>query len=153
MTTDPVLHSTALERRRRLHLLTMATKKTDANKVTAAQAVRDVLVASLNKGQFLPALLALLFAIMLVRMPSEDVSRLVFQILADLKNGQLLGYALALISTAGWAFHVKWQRRVITAEMRRVTRERNELQAQATPAEIESSEPRRLPASRKGRQP
>jgi hypothetical protein len=131
----------------------MATKKTNTNEVGIAQAARDVLVASLNKGQFLPALLGFLFAIMLVRMSPVDVSRLVFQILADLENGKLLGYALALVFASGWAFHVKWQRRAITAEMRRVSRERNDLQAQATPAQIESSESRRLPAPRKGRQP
>lgn len=61
--------------------------------------------------------------------------------------------ATPLVFASGWAFHVKWQRRAITAEMRRVSRERNDLQAQATPAQIESSESRRLPAPRKGRQP
>lgn len=98
----------------------------------------------MNKGQFIPALLGLCFLAMVFKMPAADVSALMFRILTDLENGNLLGYVLALGGFTGWAFHAKWQRRTIHEEMGRISAERNELQARSTTADIESSHSRRL---------
>ena len=105
--------------------------------------LNNVLIASLAKGQFLTALLFLTFIFMVWRMPSEDVSRLVFTIVTDLENGTLLGYVLATIATGGWYLHAKRQRRLYEAEMARLAEQRDALQARALPDLLESSEGKR----------
>jgi hypothetical protein len=105
--------------------------------------LNNVLIASLAKGQFLTALLFVTFIFMVSRMPSEDVSRLVFTILADLENGKLLGYVLAIVSTGGWYLHTKRQRRLYEAEMARLAQQRDALQDRAMPDLLESSEGKR----------
>ena len=113
--------------------------------------IRDVLIASMNKGQFIPALVAISFITMLIRMPAEGVERLAFQILFHLEKWDLIGYVLTVMALSGWAFHAKWQRRVIHSEMERLSEERNRLQAEATTAAIESTTGRKSKAARKGR--
>src|SRR5579871_4151861 len=54
--------------------------------------LRDVLIASLNKGQFLAALGALLLASLIVKMSSEDVGKLVFRLLRVAEVRSLSGY-------------------------------------------------------------
>lgn len=76
-------------------------------------------------------------------MPSEDVSRLVFTILAALENGMLFGYLLATTTTLGWYLHAKRQRRLFEGEMARLAEQRDSLQARAMPDLVESSENKR----------
>lgn len=105
--------------------------------------LNNVLIASLAKGQFLTALLFIAFIFMVWRMPPEDVSRLVFTVIADLENGTLLGYLLATITTGGWYLHTKRQRRLYEAEMARLAEQRDALQARALPDLLESSDTKR----------
>ena len=76
-------------------------------------------------------------------MPPQDVSKLVFQIFDMLANGKLLGYVLFSLVSVGWFVHAKWQRRIMSEEIDRVSQERNLLQEKAIDAPIESSEPRK----------
>jgi hypothetical protein len=89
---------------------------------------RDVLIASLNKGQFIPALIGLSYILMIVKMPSEDVSRLMFEIVDKIEKGYLVGYAFGIISLCSWFIHSKWQRRKIVLEMKRLGEEKSGLQ-------------------------
>ncbi len=100
----------------------------------------EVLVASMNKGQFPLAGLLLLFIVIVCRMPSADVSKLAFQILEYVANGAILGYLLSGLFGFGWFFHARWQRRVIANEMERVGREKSLLQTKVLSIEIESSQ-------------
>jgi hypothetical protein len=102
--------------------------------------LRDVLVASLNKGQFLIALNGLILIVLILKMPSADVGRLVFRLLDVTEAHYLLGYILAVVSLLGWFSHSKYQRRMITQELGRLSGERNRLQAQALGNRIKSSE-------------
>ena len=92
--------------------------------------VRDVLVTSLNKGQFPPAILGMIVMLMILKMPAEDVSKLSFQLLAGLESRSLLGYALAVLGIGGWSIHARFQRRTYTAEVDRVSNEKTHLQKQ-----------------------
>ena len=103
--------------------------------------MNNVIIASLGKGQLLPVLLFFAFIMMLLKMPSADVSVLMFAILAGLEKGSLLGYVLAVALVFAWFLHVKWQRRRFEAEMRRMAAKRDELQERALPGLIESSKP------------
>ena len=82
--------------------------------------MNNVIIASLSKGQLLPVLLFFAYVLMILKMESSEVSRLMFAILSDLENGSLLGYLLLPAVTAGWYFHARWQRRGFEAEMRRM---------------------------------
>jgi len=106
------------------------------------QAIRDVLIASMKKGQFPLALLGLLLITMVARMPPADVSRLVFEIFAGLRNGCLVGYALAGVLVIGWRLHAKWQRSSIQSEMERLSDFRNDVQKQELGDRVKSSKPR-----------
>jgi hypothetical protein len=109
-------------------------------KVTLWHALRDVLIASMNKGLFLPTVAFLTTIAMILKMPAQDVSRLAFEILKKLENGDLVGYVLSVLLTSGWYVHSKYQRRSIVAEQRRISEERNEWQNRALRGNIESSE-------------
>jgi len=84
-----------------------------------ANAFRDILVASINKGQFPLAILGLIAMSLIWRMPPEDVSKLMFRIVDGLERGVLLGYGLALVAIGGWFVHARYQRRVISVELSR----------------------------------
>lgn len=84
-----------------------------------ATAFRDILVASINKGQFPLAIFGLIAMSLIWRIPSEDVSTLVFRIVDGLERGVLLGYGLALVALGGWYIHARYQRRVISVELSR----------------------------------
>ena len=90
----------------------------------------DVLIASINKGQFPLACLTLFGMFMVYRMPSADVSKLVFQIVEHVANGSFIGYMLSVLFGGGWLLHARWQRKIITGEMDRVGREKSSLQEQ-----------------------
>ena len=97
--------------------------------VTWAQTVRDVLIASMTKGQFPLALFGLIILVMILKVPPDKVAELVDRLMTDLENFSLTGYALALIILAGWYVHAKRQRRIMAEEMERITEERNKLQS------------------------
>ena len=90
----------------------MANKPQPAG-VTWAQAVRDIVVASINKGQFLVAIVGIIFLVMVVKMPEKDVSKLAFEIVQDLKTLHLLGYALFIVTLGFWYLHAQLMRRLL----------------------------------------
>jgi hypothetical protein len=105
-----------------------------------AQVVRDVLVASMNKGQFPLAIVALIVLTLIIKLPPEDVSRLVFAIIDLMQRGYFVGYAGFLLATGGWFFHAKWQRRIIQNEIDRLSAERTSVQEGKLGNKIKSSE-------------
>ncbi len=93
--------------------------------------LRDVFVASINRGQFFLAIVWFLLALMILKMPGPDVSRLVFRLVESMENGKLLGYAIAIVLAMGWFWHAHWQRRMIADEMHRIGQQRTEAQSKA----------------------
>jgi hypothetical protein len=81
-------------------------------------------------------------SLMLLKMPGEDVSKLVFSIRDELVNGSLLGYLLFFVSTVGWFTHSRWQRKVLSLEIDRVVVERNKVQEQKLGYKLKSSQGR-----------
>lgn len=103
------------------------------------EAARDVFIASLNRGQFPVAIAGAIVALMIFRMPKDDVSKLAFQILNDLKSGWLGGYLLSVILAIGWLKHSRWQRREIALEMDRIGRQKTLLQEKLLQKKLPSS--------------
>lgn len=90
--------------------------------------LRDIFVASLNKGQFPIAIVGAVMIILLVKMPLEASTKLVFELLKLFKSLHLLGWGLFLLTTIGWYFNSKKLRRIHSLEMSRVSVEKKELQ-------------------------
>jgi len=109
-----------------------------------ATALRDVLIASINKGQFPFAILGLVLLTLILKMPSEDVSKLVFRLVDGAERDSLSGYFLSLLFLVGWYAHARYQRRVISGEIVRMAAERNALQSKSLGQQrIKSSKVRR----------
>ena len=98
--------------------------------------LRDVFIASINKGQFPMAIVGLIFVILVLKMPSQDVSALVRDIFSSLKKTVGVSYSLNATLVIGWGLHSRWQRRQISHEMERMGREKTRLQEQQTGAKL-----------------
>jgi hypothetical protein len=109
-------------------------------KVSLFEFLRDVLIASIEKGQFPAALIAMIVLSMIWRMPPADVSKLVFRLFDVAEEKGFIGYVASVLCLFGWFFHARYQRGLITREMRRVSRERNQLQARELGKKLKSSE-------------
>jgi hypothetical protein len=117
----------------------MATGSTKPTKITFWHMLRDVLVKSIDKGQFLVAVLALIVIFWLWKMPSEDASRLAFDVLNKFSNGSLIGYGLTGIVSIMWFLHAKHLRRKGEEELKRVTGVRTKLQKKELGDKVVSS--------------
>ena len=94
-----------------------------------ARMMRDVLVASIYRGQFPPALIGLIILAIILKMPAADVSKVMLHLLDLLERHELLGYLLAMICATGWFLHARLQRRWIGEERLRLNSEREALNA------------------------
>ncbi|WP_422452057.1 hypothetical protein [Endozoicomonas sp. ALC066] len=108
--------------------------------VTWAQSVRDITVSSINRGQ-LPILGVIgLLILVLWRMPPEDVSKLMFQVIEHLTDGGLMGYVLSFILAFGWFYHAKKMRTKFSTECRRIGKEKSDLQSSLAGVKFNSSD-------------
>jgi hypothetical protein len=94
-----------------------------------ARMMRDVLVASIYRGQFPPALIGLIILAIVLKMPAADVSKVMLHFMDLLERHELLGYLLATLCATGWFLHARSQRRRIGEERRRLNSEREALNA------------------------
>lgn len=108
--------------------------------VTWAQAVRDIFVTSMNRGQ-LPVLGLIAIVLMLIwKMPDADAGKLMHDLLAALRAGEMWSYGLLAATLAGWFFHAKLMRREFSDEALRIGREKSELQGKLSGVKYESSD-------------
>jgi len=91
--------------------------------------MRDVLVASIHRGQFPPALIGLIALAVILKMPADDLAKVLFHFLDLLGRHELLGYLLAALCASGWFVHARLQRRWIGEERRRLGNERAAMKA------------------------
>jgi hypothetical protein len=100
----------------------------------------SVFVTSMNKGQFPAAIIGLILVIVVSRLPPEDLSTLAFAVKNDLAKGYLLGYVISFLTTTGWFFHARWQRKIISVEMQRIGKEKSRIQTETFELGVKSSE-------------
>ncbi len=120
----------------------MSTKRQKADNINFWAMMRDVLIASMNKGQFPIALVAFVFIIMILKMPAKDVSKLVFDIFDAVKIKVYLGYIFAGVLLILWFIHTKLQRSFFSKEIERISEERNKLQEKLLGDKVASSKGR-----------
>lgn len=117
----------------------MTAPKKAATKTTLWDFLTNTLIAAMNKGQLVPLLIGFIILFSIWRMPSEKVSELAFAIFESLKAGQIYGWIFFAVTLGMWFAHAKWQRRTTSAEIDRISQERNRLQASISKAVINSS--------------
>lgn len=107
----------------------MAGKSDQGGKgVSWAEAVRDVLIASMNKGQLPVLAVSACVFLMIFRMPKEDVSVLASEIVARLVDWTLVGWATTIVISFCWWFQAKHARSEYTAELARIGEQKSRAQ-------------------------
>ena len=101
--------------------------------------IRDVLIASFNKGQFPAVVVALILLACVLKMPPADVSKFAFEVLKELKEYHLVGDFLSVALIFAWFLHAKFQRRYHLNEIKRISEERNRLQSDKAGVKVQSS--------------
>jgi hypothetical protein len=115
--------------------------KESVNKIGWAHAFRDSAVASINRGQLPLFGFFLLLLALIWKMPQDDVSKLVFDLLASARRGELFAWVIAVLLAAGWFTHARVQRRLFGTEFDRVGREKSALQNQALGTNAQREKP------------
>lgn len=88
-----------------------------AAKVGYAQAVRDVFIASINKGQFPFAVVGAILLLIIARIPQEEIVPLIKWMVEFMGATYLFGYALFAVTVLGWYFHAQRIRREFTEQL------------------------------------
>ena len=102
--------------------------------------LRDVLVTAMHKGQLIPVLCAIMVVVFLLRLPPVDLAALGREIVHGLQSGSLIGWCLFVLISGAWTLFSRQSTRRHGEEMRRITREKSELQEKALKNKAESSE-------------
>lgn len=85
-------------------------------KVGVAQAVRDVFIASINKGQFPFAVVGAILALLLWRVPEAEIVPLIRWMVETVGTIYYLGYFLFVTTVFAWYFHAQRVRAETTAQ-------------------------------------
>ncbi len=104
-----------------------------------AAAVRDVLLASINKGQFPVATVCLVLLGLIWKMPAESAGEIAKEVLKLLENFHILGWILGVVGILLWYFDSKKFRSFHAIEMDRVSDEKKELQERLLGFKLTSS--------------
>ncbi|EIA0803414.1 hypothetical protein K6327_000923 [Vibrio vulnificus] len=100
--------------------------------VTWAQAFRDIINKSMDRGQLFPMLAFLGVLAMIIKMPEDKVYTFGVDILNGLQNFSLLGWVLSSVIAILWAGHARQMRRQHSLEYKRMGQEKSKLQASAS---------------------
>jgi len=107
--------------------------------VSWAQMVRDVLITAMNKGQLLPIALFAVAIVILLKLPSEEIVKLTYNILGKLSSGEMWAYLLLLVIVLAWYMHAKKMRTEYSKELDRIGQEKSKLQAKLAGKKFRSS--------------
>lgn len=101
--------------------------------------MQNVLIASLNKGQFIIGLIGFIFLIMVLKLTPEDTKELLIKIINLFGDIYYVGWIIAIFSTFGWYFGTKRIRKIHASEMERVSNEKKQLQQKLTNKRLNTS--------------
>jgi len=96
----------------------------------------------MTKGQLPLLLVGLILLSLIWRMSEKKVDEVVDVLLEGIRHFWLVGYLLFFGALWGWYFHAKYQRRLFTGEMTRVSDEKTKLQEKGLGNKLHSSERR-----------
>lgn len=104
-----------------------------------ARAFSDVVIASMNKGQFPFAIMGLCLILLILKMPPEKAYDLAIEILDRLKTLNYLGWILSVVFMFLWYTSSKRLRQKHSDEFDRVGQEKKELQEKLVLRKLDSS--------------
>jgi uncharacterized membrane protein len=87
--------------------------------------IQNVLIAGMNKGQLLPAAIALVVILWVLKADADTVGQTLSKTVSDT---WYLGWILLIISLAFWAFSTKELRKTHSREIDRMAEEKKNLQ-------------------------
>lgn len=105
--------------------------------------IRDIGIASLNKGQFPLALVGAIIIILIVKMPSVETSAFLHSILNGFKSFSILGWGLSFALSIGWVIHAKSLRRTFSKEIERISGEKKRLQEEVAKRKLQTTKKRK----------
>lgn len=114
--------------------------KSEQSEISWAQAFRDIIIKSMDKGQLLPVLGFLIMLALIFKMPEDKVYTFGEQIVAGFKDMSLLGWLCATVACVLWSGHARIMRRKHSAEYRRIGLEKSRLQQAKIKGPIGSSD-------------
>lgn len=101
--------------------------------------VRDIIIASINKGQFLLMGGWLIIFVLILKVDSNEASHLLRNFKTLLIDLRILGWSLSGITIVGWYFNLKFVRRSFHREMNRISREKKEYQEKQLGYKLDTS--------------
>lgn len=102
--------------------------------------IKEIVIASMNKGQFLVAGLWLLLFILFLKLSQDQAYAILVNFCKLLVNGQIAGWVLFGIVVIAWFLHSKYQRRNFTREMKRIAQEKKDIQQSQLRTKLGSSQ-------------
>lgn len=108
--------------------------------VTWAQAVRDITVRAMDRGQLLPVGFFIAALLFIFKLPEDKVYPIMSEILSGFKSLALLGWLVAAIIAILWAGHARTMRRNHSAEYKRIGMEKSNLQHEQSKMQLTSSD-------------
>ena len=101
--------------------------------------VRDVSIASMNKGQFPLAIVGVIFIISISKLSEENTAKLILKLVDSFVNLHLLGWFLFIMSLFGWFLTAKLLRKSHSDEIKRIAEHKTELQQKVLNKKLKSS--------------
>lgn len=91
--------------------------------------IRDVLIESLGKGQFIAAGVLLILGIILWRMPETEIVPFFNSLMNRCEGNYIFGWILFVIVVVCWFGHYKFISRTHARELNRALKEKEDLQS------------------------
>ncbi len=101
--------------------------------------MRDVLIQSLNKGQFLIGLVGFIIMILVLKMSQDQVDKMMMELVQMFKSLYYFGWFLAIVCIFGWYLTSKKLRKIQSQEVTRMAKEKNALQELAINKSLSTS--------------
>lgn len=105
-------------------------------------AIRDIVVASINKGQLLVILLGAVILVVAIRLPPQKLGTLAENVIERLVKGDLWGWMLFVVVSAAWSIVSSKSRRAQKKEIDRIGSEKSKAQQRAQGKDVKSSKKR-----------
>ena len=117
----------------------MTDEKQPGSQIGMWQAIQNVTLHALDRGQFLQVGILAITALLVYKLEGKDAASVLKELFRIFQSGWLFGWIVGGIALVGWYIHVKWMRNATQKEFTRLADERNELQQRLTDSQITSS--------------
>lgn len=114
-------------------------KHRNSVRITWAQAIRDIVIVSINKGQLPILAVCAIVVIILLRLPPQSLLTLTNRVFELLEKGVLWSYMIIAILVLMYFYHVRLLRKTFSDEAERIGNEKSDLQEQLANRKFKSS--------------